>query len=194
VGGAADAEPGALSLGLGVSTLGATVEAAYRINDSFGVRVPAGYLDASYSDTDDGLAQDHDLMVGGIGLLGDYYPGLGRLRLSGGAFVNGIDVDGRARGDGVVGDTFYSGVDLDVDGSARNAVMPALSLGLDADIGRRWMLSADLGALYTGGFDIAARDSSGQVSQADLDAEVRQRESDAPDFYPYLKFTVAFRF
>lgn len=193
-GAALAADPGERGIGVGVSTLGATVEATYRINETFGLRVPAGYLDGSYSDTDDGIAYDLDLTVGGVGLLGDYYPGLGGLRLSGGAFVSRIKADGNARGDGTVGNTVYTGVDLDVDVDAKNSVMPALAVGYDADIGQRFTLSADLGALYTGGFDVKVRDRSGQVSQADIDSEIGDIENDAPDFYPYVKLTVAFRF
>lgn len=187
-------DPGTRGIGIGASTLGATVEATYRITDSFGLRVPVGYLNGSYSDTADGIAYDLDLTVGGVGLLGDYYPGLGGLRLSGGAFVSMIEGDGNARGDGTVGNTAYTGVDLAVEAEAKNTVMPALALGYDAGIGQRWRISADLGALYTGGFDVDLRDRSGQVAQSDLDAETRDLENDAPDFYPYVKLTVAFRF
>lgn len=190
----AAADPGETGIGLGISTLGATVEATYRISDSLGLRVPAGYLSGSYSDTDDGIDYDLDLTVGGVGLLVDYYPGLGGLRLSGGAFFSAISGDGSARGDGTIGDTDYTGVDLDVDADAKNSVMPALAVGYDAGIGARWTISADLGALYTGGFDVDVRDRSGQVAQSDIDAEIRDLESDAPDFYPYVKLTVAFRF
>jgi hypothetical protein len=192
--GPVQADPGDLGIGIGASTLGATVEATYRISDRFGLRVPASYLDGSYSDTDDGIAYDLDLTMGGVGLLGDYYPGGGGFRLSGGAFVATLDGDGRARGNGTVGETAYTGVDLEVDASARNGVMPALAVGYDAGLGARWLVSADLGALYTGGFDVGIRDRSGQVSQADLDAEIRKQQDDAPDFYPYVKLTVAFRF
>lgn len=188
------AERGDRSVGLGVSTLGATVEGTYRITDSFGVRVPVGYLGGSYSDTDDGIDYDLDLTLGGVGVLGDYYPGAGGLRLSGGAFYNGVKADGDARGDGTVGDTEYTGVDLDVGVEPKNRIMPAVALGYDAAVGSRWIISADLGAMYTGGFDATLRDRSGQVSQADIDAESRELEDDAPDFYPYVKFTVAFRF
>ncbi len=192
--GAALADTGGLSLGVGVSTLGATLEAAYRMSDTFGMRVPAAYLRGSYTDTDDGIAYDLDLAGGGVGLLGDYYPARGGFRLSGGAFVGSIDADGGARGDGTVGNTAYTGVDLAVGATARNSVMPALALGYDAGIGPGWIVSADLGALYTGGADVAIRDRAGQVAQGDIDAETRKREDDAPAFYPYLKLTVAFRF
>lgn len=188
------AEPGKRSVGLGVSTLGATVEGTYRITDAFGLRIPAGYLRGSYTDDDDGIDYDLDLTLGGVGILGDYYPGLGGLRLSGGAFYTAIHADGDARGDGTIGETDYIGVDLDVDVDAKNRLMPALALGYDAGIGSRWMISADLGAMYTGGVDATLRDRTGQVSQDDLAAEGRDIEDDAPDFYPYVKLTVAFRF
>lgn len=188
------ADPGDMSVGVGVSTLGPTVEGTYRITESFGVRVPAGYVGADYSDTEDGISYDLDLTLGGVGVLGDYYPGLGGLRLSAGAIYARIEADGTARGDGTVGNTDYTGVDLDASVEAENRVMPAVAVGYDAEIGQRWMISADLGALYTGGFNASLTDRSGQVSQADLDAEIGDLEDDAPDYYPYVKLTVAFRF
>lgn len=188
------ADPGDVTVGLGVSTLGATVEGAYRISETLGARVPVGYLGTSFSDTDDGLDFDLDLNLGGVGLLGDYYPGGGGFRLSGGVFYNAVKAEGSARGDGNVGDTFYTGVDLDVDVEPKNRFMPALAIGYDAEIGSRWVISGDLGAMYTGGFKASVRDRTGQVSQADIDDEIGDIEDGRADFYPYIKLGVAFRF
>lgn len=193
-GAARPADPGDRSVGVGASTLGATVEATYRITEAFGMRVPVAYLGGSYSDSEDGIDYDLDLTLGGVGILGDFYPGPGGFRLSGGAFYGTIKADGDARGDGTVGNTDYTGVDLAVDVEAANRIMPALAVGYDAAVGSRWMISADLGAMYTGGFDASIRDRTGQVSPDDIAAETRDLEDEAPDFYPYVKLTVAFRF
>lgn len=187
-------EAGEFGLGFGLSTLGPTLEGTYRVNDRFGLRVPVGFLSIDDTETDDGFRYDYDASFGGVGLLGDYYTGLGGLRLSGGAMLSRYELDGRGRGSGTVGDTEYSNVLLDFDAETRNSVMPMVSVGYDGQIGSRWTLSADLGAMYTGGFDINLTDTTGQVSQEDLNKEIRDAEDDAPDILPYVKFTATFRF
>lgn len=187
-------EAGEFAVGLGVSTLGPTLEGSYRVNDRFGFRVPVGFLSFDETETDDGIKYDVDANIGGIGLLGDYYTGLGGLRLSGGAIVSRFELDGRGSGSGKVGDTNYSNVDLNFSAEAKNTVMPTISLGYDGRIGSRWMLSADVGAMYTGGFDVNLTDRSGQVAQDDIDREIDDAEDDLPNILPYLKFTATFRF
>ncbi|PWR03911.1 hypothetical protein DKT77_04150 [Meridianimarinicoccus roseus] len=194
LGPAAAQDPGEVGVTLGVSTLGPTVEGSYRISDRLGVRVPVGYLGTDLDESEDGIDYDLDLTIGGVGLLADYYPGLGGLRVSGGAFLGQYEADGGGRGSGRIGGTDYTNVDMALDVHARNRVMPALSLGYDGTLGRRWLLSADLGAMYTGGFDVNLTDRTGQVSQSDLDAEISDLESDIPDFLPYVKLSVGFRF
>ena len=187
-------EAGEFGLGLGISTLGPTVEGSYRFNDRFGVRMPLGYLTFDDERTRDGIKYNVDASGGGLGLLGDYYTGLGGLRVSGGAFISRYELDGRGRGSGTIGDNTYSNVDMDFSAESRNSVMPAISVGYDGNIGARWTLSADLGAMYTGGFDIDLKDRSGQVSQADIDREIKDAEDDIPNVLPYLKLTATFRF
>ncbi|QIE40698.1 porin family protein [Rhodobacteraceae bacterium SC52] len=193
--GAAQAqEPGEFGINLGVSTLGPTIEGTYRISDKLGVRVPAGYFGGDFDTSEDGIDYDLNASIGGIGLLADYYPLSGGLRLSGGAFLSKYEADGTGQGSGQIGDTIYNDIDLAFDAEAENYVMPTLSLGYDGSIGQRWTLSADLGAMYTGGFDVTLQDRSGQVSQSDIDAEIANIEGDAPDFIPYVKLSVGFRF
>ena len=170
------------------------MEGTYRISETLGVRVPAGFLSADLGDTDGDIDYDADVELGGIGLLGDYLTGMGGLRLSAGAIWSRYAIDGRGRGDGTVGATDYTGVDLRVKGRTRNDLLPIASVGYDGRIGPRLTLSADVGAMYTGGYDIRLSDASGQVSQEDIDAEIDDIGDDLPDVLPYVKFTVAFRF
>lgn len=187
-------EPGDFGVNVGVSTLGPTIEGTYRISEKLGVRVPAGYFGGEFDTSEDGIDYDLNASIGGIGLLADYYPLSGGLRLSGGAFLSKYSADGTGKGSGQIGDTVYNNLDLVLDAEAENSVMPTLSLGYDGSIWQRWTLSADLGAMYTGGFDVNLQDRSGQVSQSDIDAEIAKIESDAPDFMPYVKLSVGFRF
>jgi len=187
-------DAGRFGIGVGASTLGPTVEGSYRVNDGFGLRVPAGFVSADYDGTEDGIDFEIDADFGGVGLLADYYPGLAGLRLSGGAILSGYSAEGRGRGDGEVGGTSYTGVDLDLDATPANTVMPTLSIGYEGRLGARWSLSADLGAMYTGGFDVDLVDRSGQVAQSDIDAEIAEIEDDLPDYLPYLQLVATFRF
>lgn len=187
-------DSGRFTVGAGLSTLGPTLEAGYRVNARLGLRVPAGYFDYDFDETEAGIRYDVETRFGGLGLLGDFYPAGGGLRLSAGALINRYALDGRGRGDGEIGGTEYSDVDLTLEAEPQNAVMPMLSVGYDGRLGARWMLSADLGAMFPGGYDIRLRDRSGQVSEADLASEIDDLEDDLPGVLPYVKFTAAFRF
>ena len=71
--GAASAQDSNLRFGLGVSTLGGTLEGAYRFNDSWAVRgVLAGGLSGNTTETADGVTYDVTGRLGGFALLGDY--------------------------------------------------------------------------------------------------------------------------
>lgn len=199
VGGATAEAPGAFSLGLGLGTLGPTIEGSYRITDAFGLRVPAGFLSTAYDERVDDIDFDVDLDIGGIGLLGDYrpaggVPGLDGLRLSAGGILGAYALDARGRGDGEVGDNDYEDVDLRLGIDPRNRLMPVVAVGYDGALTRRWRLSADLGAIFAGGFDLDLRDASGQVSEADLETEIGEIEDDLPALLPYVTLSVAFRF
>ena len=187
-------ETAPFAVGAGVSTLGLTLEGSYRINDRFGMRAPFGYFAYDDTLTEDGTDFDADVTIGGVGLLGDFYPGTGGLRLSGGAFFNGYGGEGNATGDATVNGVDYSGVDLLLDAEPENTVMPMLSIGYDGDLGGGWMLSADLGAMYAGDWSVDLEDRAGVVAQGDIDAEVEDISGDLPEIIPYLKLTATFRF
>ena len=187
-------EAGQFAVGAGVSTLGLTLEGSYRINDRFGVRVPVVYFGYDDTITEDGTDFDGEITLGGAALLGDFYTGLGGLRVSGGAFFNAYGAEGTAEGDATVNGVDYSGVDLLLDAEPENRVMPMLSIGYDGNLGGGWMLSADLGAMYAGDWSVDLEDRAGVVPQSDIDAEVGDISDDLPEIIPYFKLTATFRF
>lgn len=182
---------GDIRVGVGVSALDPAVDGTYRINDAFGMWLPGGYPSVELDDGSDGIDYHIEGDLGGIALLGDYFTGLGGLRVSAGALYSRHSADGRGRGDGAVGNADFTDVALRLDAGPTNRLMPVASLGYHGRIGTRWTLSADLGAVYSGGYDIALRDVSAQASQQNTDADI---DDDLPDFQPYVKFTVGFRF
>ena len=183
------ADMSGFGVGVGVSTLGLTVEPTYRINDSFGVRMPIG--GGSFSDT---FEEDGDSYTGSVesfggGVLVDYYTGLGGLRLSGGAFHTDYKAD-------LAASTTINGMtgDIAVAVKQRENWAPSAALGYDMKLGRRGVLSADAGAIFGKGFDVTG--SSRSFSQADVDAELADLSETAGDLkvLPYVKLTVGLSF
>jgi opacity protein-like surface antigen len=94
---AAFAQDSNLRFGLGVSSMGATLEGAYRFNQNWAVRgVVAGGLGINGTQTIDGVNYDTNGQLGGFALLADYYTGNSGFRVSGGAFVSNTSFSGSA--------------------------------------------------------------------------------------------------
>ena len=109
--------------------------------------------------TVEGIDYDVSASTGGVGVLGDYYPTGGGLRVSGGLFKSNIGSSGRATGTVDVGSGTYAGVDLRTEVETERSIAPMVAVGYDGQIGAGWGLSADLGAIYTGGFKTSITDS-----------------------------------
>lgn len=177
-----------LSFDAGVSTLGATVEAGYRFNNRFGVRVPFGMGDMSFDGEYDGNDFEIDTKLGGVGVLADFYPFGGGLRLSGGAFKTDY------KADFVAHDVDFGGYQSDVYGEIRQKedIAPAVVLGYDGKLGKHFVMSADIGAVFGKGFDVSASESSGQASQGEIDAEIEELRDAAGKVQtlPFARFSI----
>ena len=194
----AGAEETGFGLGVGVSTLGLTVEPRYRVNETFGVRAPIGF--ASYSTEDDFDGNDFagDVRLGGLGLLADYYLPVGGLRVSGGAFISNYRVSAEASGELDIDGVTYADAEIDGRIRARNRISPMLTVGADIGNLRGWSFSSDLGVIFTrleGRF--RGTESTGdpdfpdrlQNYEDDLNDELRSLKA-----LPYLSVQATFRF
>lgn len=80
---------GDTSIAFGVSGFGGSVEAAYRIDPSIGVRGAYwGGVSLSYQEDDGETDIEGDVRLGGLALLADYYPTQSGWRISGGVFFS----------------------------------------------------------------------------------------------------------
>lgn len=186
-----------VGLGLHASTLGPTIEGTYRINDNWGVRVPVGGFSFDIDDLEGAETTVGSIGIGGVGLLADYYVNGGNFRFSGGVFYSNYDSATKVTGDARFGGgATVPNVDVDIYVEANQTIAPMLTLGYDLNLGNSWALSADLGAIYTGGFGVSVVDNNGNITAADLAAEVADINADGDDFkfLPYLKFGVGVKF
>ncbi len=180
---------------LGGSTLGATLEAGYRIGPNFGVRGIAGYGRADFSTDFSGAPTTGSFNIGGIGVLADLYFG-GGARISAGGVAPNYNADLAITGDITVNGTAFNNVDISGTIDTLNGFAPVVAIGYSKTFGNNWGISADLGAMYTGGFAITAADNSGQIPQVDLDAELAATNAELGQIsiLPFVKLSVSFAF
>ncbi|NYS24675.1 hypothetical protein HUK65_06685 [Rhodobacteraceae bacterium 2376] len=145
----ASAEPGRFGLGVGVSTMGFSVEPRYRINDAIGLRTPMGF--ATFSDSIDfeGNAFSGNVRLGGVALLTDYALPMGGLRISGGAFISNYRATGNAAGQLTIDGVTYAEAEVQGRIRTRDRISPMVTLGADLGTASGWRLSTDLGTIVT---------------------------------------------
>ncbi len=182
-------------LSLGASSLGATLEAQLRLGPSFGLRGIAGYGEADFQRDYNGAPLIGTARVGGIGVLADLYLG-GGARLSAGAIVPKFGADFAISGAITVNGAAFNNVNITGSMDSIWQYAPVAALGYQRDFGRNWGMSADIGAIYTGGFSISASDSSGQISEQDLAAELADSNARLGHIsvLPFVKLGVSFAF
>ncbi len=197
---AATAQDTNLRFGLGVSTMGATLEGAYRFNQSWAVRgVIAGGLSANGSQSVDGVSYDTSGQLGGFALLADYYTGSSGFRVSGGAFVSNTNFSGSTTATAAnpinVGNvTANSGETVSAEIEFARKVSPMLTVGYDWNIGRSFTLSGEIGAIGMGGLNVSV--DAPAIAAAEVAREVNNINDELSAFgvYPYVAITGTFRF
>lgn len=198
----ASAQDSNLRFGLGVSTLGGTLEGAYRFNQSFALRgVIAGGVSGSSTETVDGVNFNLNGQLGGFALLADYYTGSSGFRVSGGAFVSNTSVSGSTTASPAnpidIGLTTLTGGETATVGvEFARKVSPILTVGYDWNIGRSFTLSGEIGAIAMGGLTPTVS-TNVAVPAADLAREVQNINNQIgsiPGVYPYIAITGSFRF
>lgn len=194
---------GDTTFGGGLSVFGPTLEGSYQFEPLLRLRgVAIGGL--SYSDTDeddDGNAYDIDLSVAAAAILVDHYPKLTGWRLSGGLLFNLSDF--QATGTGaetepfeINGRLFDGGEVLGEAEFVRN-IAPMVTVGYEHAFENNWVLSGEVGAIFTGGFatDLTANSDLLQA-EVDINQDFQDFQSDARSFdvLPYMSVAVSFRF
>jgi len=185
---------GEASVGLGFSNFGINLEAGYKINPSFRVRgALMGGVNFEYEETDIDGEVEGEFDLGGLALLGDYYPNQGGWRISGGLFFSNTELSttGTSDIDALVDDT------VTVDAEFANTIAPMITTGYDWAFADGWALNTEIGVIFNGGFDLDVKGTNA-ADQAviDDDADVQEAKDDASDVspLPYLGITVSYQF
>ncbi len=180
---------------LGASTLGATLEASYRVGPNFGIRGIAGYGRANLSADYNGAPLTATATIGGYGLLADVYFG-GGARLTAGAIAPNYGANLAISGDLTLSGTTFNNVNITGTMGTLNQIAPMLSIGYEKVFVNNWGVSADIGATYTGGLTLSATDNNAQIPQADIESELAtiNAELGQVTILPFVKFGVSFAF
>ncbi|NOR62026.1 MAG: hypothetical protein GQ535_05955 [Rhodobacteraceae bacterium] len=179
----------------GGSTLGATFEAGYRLGPNFGLRGIAGFGSVGFNSDYNGTPLTGTANIGGVGLLADVYLGGGG-RISAGGISQNYGADLTISGDITVEGTTFNNVDISASIDTMNRFAPVVAIGYEKTFRNNWGISADLGALYTGGFSLTATDNSTQIPQVDLDSELSTTNAELGQItiLPFVKLSVSFAF
>lgn len=181
-------------VGMGISTLGANIEAAYRLNPTYRVRgIVMGGVDIAYDAEDASGDFVGDVVLGGVAIMGDFFPLQSGWRLSGGLFLSNAEL--RATGTAEV--EGGSTVDADIDARFASEIAPMVTTGYDIGFGRGWSLNTEAGVIFTGGIDVTYTAEDPALQDAlDGDADVQDVVESAADLpiYPYASLTVSFQF
>lgn len=187
-------ETGEYSVALGVSTLGGNIEAAYQIDPTYRVRgALIGGIDETYEETDDDVEFEGSLEVGGLAVIGDFYPMQGGWRVSGGLFFSNTELtaSGTAEIDGLGTES------VETKATFENAVSPMITTGYDLRFGDGWSFNSEAGLIFTGGIDLEFTATDPLVQdEVDADTDLQEAQEDAADvnIYPYLSLTVSYQF
>lgn len=187
-------DAGDVSVAVGVSTLGANLEAAYQIDPSYRLRgALIGGIDFSYEESDADGEFEGDIQLGGLALIGDFYPLQNGWRVSGGLFFSHSELNatGTAEIDGVGPQAVTTTAAFASD------VAPMITTGYDLGFGDGWSFNTEAGLIFTGGIDLDfTADDSLIQDQVDADPDVQQAKADAEDIsvYPYVSLSLSYRF
>lgn len=188
---------GEAEFGIGESVLGHTVEVGYRINETFGLRGFHSRAGMSFRKSLDQDIYEGNLQGGSSGLFVDLYPLAGNMRLSLGlAGLGGINAAGSTTTSFEInGQTHDTALNLDA--RFRNDISPILTVGYSRGIlASRIRASADIGAVYVGGFDVTATDPRGLIPENEMEAEADRlgRQLNRYDVLPFIKVEISVAF
>lgn len=187
---------GEIRIGVGESILGHTVEGSYRFSEKFAIRGMYGSASMDFDGSEDAFDYEGEVELGGKGVLIDFYPTAGAFRMSAGALMLDHEMDFKTDGTFTAGGNTYNST-IEGTGSFNKSVSPTVSVGFEKALFKSpFMLNADIGAAYTGGFDTSFRDPDGNIPQNEIDAETEDFSDTLADLniVPFVKVGVSFAF
>ena len=187
--------------GVSGGTLGIGPELGYRVNDYFGVRANATFLNVSHGFDSGDLDYDGKVKLKSGGLMLDAFPFANGFRVSAGARINdnGGRVIATPTRSVTIGNTTYTPAMI---GTLRGTAetkdfAPALTLGYAGHNAAGFVFGIEAGALFQGTVRLNRfTASTSLISAADLERERRELQDDIDDYkvYPILQLTVGYRF
>ena len=167
----------------GVGTLGVSVKGGYRWSQDMGVSGIVSGFSYSRNVTYAGVPGTAKTSLFDMGMILDYYPMGGDLRVSGGV---------RYSQDKVTGNVSDSGTTVGYTLKA-NSLQPYLGVGYSLPVGDRMAVDLDLGAYYRGTTTVTTNSS---FSNSNIDAALNKAKSDANDYpvYPVAQIGLRFEF
>ena len=190
-----------IGVGLHAGTLGYGIDATYGISEALNIRGQYNTIGLDGDETDAGITYNYDLDWNTYGILVDWHPFSGGFRLSAGYFINNNEVTGRAsETNPTVGNTTYPGVVSLKSAVTFDSSAPYVGIGWGnaAEKNNRLSFMFEVGALLQGSPKVSLVETSPipVVSQADLNAEAAQLESDISEYdvYPVVTLGLAYQF
>ena len=171
-----------LSVGVGVTNFGLSLEAEYAVSPKIGVR---GMLMGGFSVDDefevDDATVDGEADLGGFAIVGDYYPLSNPWRISGGLFFSNTDVTGEVTD----GPLTYDG-----EIAFKNDVAPLITTGFSTEIAQGWSISGDVGVI------ISSLEVSSDNSDSDVQDDIAELNDDLEDLpvFPFIGFAVSYSY
>lgn len=184
-----------------VSTLGAGVEAGYRIDEHWRARVGVNGLTTRfvYHDKDSDLHSKLTLLNGGVTV--DYFPFAGDFYLSGGLRASANRIEGKVRnlhGRLTNGSQVFVPNPLTDYTVTQNPIQPYLGGGYSVRLREGVSLNFDLGALYSGTpeLDVDSRAHKLGFSRHDIRREIERAQNRLSPFkvYPVVQVGLKFTF
>lgn len=184
-----------------LSTLGAGVEAGYRMSGHWQLRAGVNGLSGRfvYHDRDSDLHSRFTLLNGGVTV--DYFPFAGDFHLSGGVRLSGNRIEGRVKnlhGRLKGGGKVFVPDPLTDFTVTQNAVQPYLGGGYSVALRENLSLSLDLGALYAGApeLDVDSRAHRLGFTRRQIRNEIERAQNRLAPFkvYPVVQVGLKFRF
>jgi hypothetical protein len=175
-------DAGDVSVGLGLTNFGLSLEGEYAISPQASVRamIMGGINLEGEFDVDEGTV-DGETNLGGFAVLGDYYPLANAWRVSGGMFISNTDISGTVSSGG---ETFDGSIEL------ANSVAPMLTTGFSAEIADGWAFTGDIGVIFS------SLEASGEglspAEQAEID-DINAALEDVP-VVPFLGLAVSYSY
>jgi hypothetical protein len=173
-----------VSVGVGVTSFGYALQGEYQLQPNIGLRAMImGGIKVSGESTEDDVAIDGTLELGGVAMLADYYPLSGAWRVSAGLFLSNTELNG----------TFVdAGTNYEGKVAFENEIAPIITTGFKYPFGSGWSFSGDVGVIVSS-LEISSPDAAGEPDVQDSIDDANADLSDIPVF-PYVGFAISYSY